>query len=60
MSAITRAGERRWCGRLRDLDAGIIEIGVDEPVLIGIGNAFAPALKRRGEQPIEHFVQMAV
>jgi uroporphyrin-III C-methyltransferase/precorrin-2 dehydrogenase/sirohydrochlorin ferrochelatase len=60
MSAITRAGERRWCGRLRDLDAGIIEIGVDEPVLIGIGNAFAPALDRRGEQPIEHFVQMAV
>jgi len=46
MSAITRAGERRWCGRLRDLDAGIIEIGVDEPVLIGIGNAFAPALCR--------------
>jgi uroporphyrin-III C-methyltransferase/precorrin-2 dehydrogenase/sirohydrochlorin ferrochelatase len=60
MSAITRDGERRWCGRLRDLDAGIIEIGVDEPVLIGIGNAFAPALDRRGEQPIEHFVQMAV
>ncbi|MCS4242913.1 uroporphyrin-III C-methyltransferase/precorrin-2 dehydrogenase/sirohydrochlorin ferrochelatase [Rhizobium sp. BIGb0125] len=59
MSAITRAGERRWCGRLSDLDAGIIEIGVDEPVLIGIGNAFAPALERR-EQPIEHFVQMAV
>jgi uroporphyrin-III C-methyltransferase/precorrin-2 dehydrogenase/sirohydrochlorin ferrochelatase len=46
MSAITRAGERRWCGRLSDLDAGIIEIGVDEPVLIGIGNAFAPALCR--------------
>jgi uroporphyrin-III C-methyltransferase/precorrin-2 dehydrogenase/sirohydrochlorin ferrochelatase len=60
MSAISRAGERRWCGRLNDLDAGIIEIGIDEPVLIGIGDAFTRALCRRGEQPIEHFVQMAV
>lgn len=60
MRAITRAREQRWCGQLSDLDKAMIEIGVDEPVLIGIGNAFAPALERRGEQPIEPFVQMAV
>lgn len=60
MRAITRVKEQRWCGQLSDLDKSMIEIGVDEPVLIGIGNAFAPALERRGEQPIEPFVQMAV
>lgn len=46
MSAITRTQEKRWCGLLNDLDAGIMSIGVDEPVLIGIGNAFSQVIAR--------------
>lgn len=49
MSAITRAKEQRWCGRLSDLDTAIIEIGIDEPVLIGIGNAFLPAIEQAAD-----------
>ncbi|MCM2477664.1 uroporphyrinogen-III C-methyltransferase [Rhizobium sp. CG5] len=40
MAAVTRANETRWQGRLADLPMAMQTIGVDEPVLIGIGNAF--------------------
>ncbi|OQP86849.1 uroporphyrinogen-III C-methyltransferase [Rhizobium rhizosphaerae] len=43
MSAVTRDKERRWAGRLADMPAAMQAIGVDEPVLIGIGAAFAEA-----------------
>ncbi|SIR37366.1 uroporphyrinogen-III C-methyltransferase [Rhizobium sp. RU20A] len=45
LSAVSRARERRWTGRLDALPAAIGEIGVDEPVLIGIGAVFAAAAR---------------
>ena len=45
--SVTRANEQRWCGTLTQLSAAIERLGVNEPVLIGIGDAFrgaSPAL----------------
>lgn len=43
VSAVTRPNERRWAGRLSDMAAAMAEIGIDEPVLIGIGHVFRKA-----------------
>ena len=39
--SVARNGFRHWSGELKDLGSGIAIIGYDEPVLIGIGAAFA-------------------
>ena len=41
--SVTRANEQRWCGPLTQLSAAIERLGVNEPVLIGIGDAFRAA-----------------
>ncbi|MCA9051180.1 MAG: uroporphyrinogen-III C-methyltransferase [Planctomycetaceae bacterium] len=38
--AVTRPDERRWMGRLSQMPAAMMGIGVDAPVLIGVGAAF--------------------
>lgn len=43
MSAIARENERRWSGPLDDLGEAIGFVGLDDPVLIGIGSVFAKA-----------------
>ncbi|OLP60271.1 uroporphyrinogen-III C-methyltransferase [Xaviernesmea oryzae] len=43
MRAVTRETEQRWIGELADMPGAMAAIGVDEPVLIGIGAAFAEA-----------------
>lgn len=40
VSAVTRSNEWRWTGSLEGMAAAMTEIGLDEPVLIGIGNVF--------------------
>jgi uroporphyrin-III C-methyltransferase/precorrin-2 dehydrogenase/sirohydrochlorin ferrochelatase len=40
VSAIARSNERRWCGALDSLQDALDDIGVEEPVLIGIGAVF--------------------
>jgi uroporphyrin-III C-methyltransferase/precorrin-2 dehydrogenase/sirohydrochlorin ferrochelatase len=40
VSSISRADEQRWAGPLSSLADGMKTIGVDEPVLIGIGTVF--------------------
>jgi uroporphyrin-III C-methyltransferase/precorrin-2 dehydrogenase/sirohydrochlorin ferrochelatase len=50
MSAITRINETRWRGAIDELPKAMQVIGLDEPVLIGIGTVFAEAtLPRRAE-----------
>lgn len=44
MSAVTRSDESRWIGTLDNLAGAVEEIGVDNPVLIGIGQAFSQAM----------------
>ncbi|KPF46052.1 siroheme synthase CysG [Rhizobium sp. AAP43] len=39
-SAISRSNQRSWRGRLAHLPRAMQDMGLDEPVLIGIGNAF--------------------
>ena len=41
--SVTRANEQRWRGPLTQLSAAIERLGVNEPVLIGIGDAFRAA-----------------
>lgn len=43
VSAIAREEERRWAGPLADMPAAMAEIGYENPVLIGIGDAFIKA-----------------
>jgi uroporphyrin-III C-methyltransferase / precorrin-2 dehydrogenase / sirohydrochlorin ferrochelatase len=45
MSSVTRSNERRWTGTLGGLGAAMQEIGVDEPVLIGVGRVFAEIIE---------------
>ncbi|QRM55832.1 siroheme synthase CysG [Sinorhizobium sp. BG8] len=46
VSAVSRANERRWIGNLDTVANGMEEIGLDEPVLIGIGSVFGDAQER--------------
>ncbi len=43
MISVSRLNEQRWCGSLAQLAAAIERLGVNEPVLIGIGDAFGAA-----------------
>ena len=43
MISVSRANEQRWCGPLMELGAAVKRLGVNEPVLIGIGDVFAVA-----------------
>jgi len=40
-SAVSRPNERHWAGQLDGLCRAMDEIGIDEPVLIGVGQVFA-------------------
>jgi uroporphyrin-III C-methyltransferase / precorrin-2 dehydrogenase / sirohydrochlorin ferrochelatase len=44
MSSVSRSNERRWTGTLHGLGPAMQDIGVDEPVLIGVGRVFAEAV----------------
>ncbi|WP_117192116.1 siroheme synthase CysG [Rhizobium terrae] len=52
VSAVTRPNEKRWAGPLCDMPAAMTSIGVDEPVLIGIGRVFGKTLTAMETQPI--------
>lgn len=41
MTSITRENQTAWRGSLMDLGAAVAEIGVNNPILIGVGSAFA-------------------
>jgi uroporphyrin-III C-methyltransferase/precorrin-2 dehydrogenase/sirohydrochlorin ferrochelatase len=43
VTAVSRRDETRWSGPLSDLGAALQRIGVDQPVLVGIGQVFAMA-----------------
>lgn len=50
-SAVTRPNEQRWIGRLDEMAGAVASIGVDEPVLIGIGAAFREAVATQDAIP---------
>lgn len=52
VTSVTRPNERRWSGSLDELAEAVATIGVDEPILIGIGNAFAARSKAPVEMPV--------
>ncbi|KQY16846.1 siroheme synthase [Rhizobium sp. Root73] len=41
VSAVTRSNEARWIGCLDDLACAVARIGVDNPILIGVGHVFS-------------------
>jgi uroporphyrin-III C-methyltransferase/precorrin-2 dehydrogenase/sirohydrochlorin ferrochelatase len=43
VSAVCRSNERRWVGPLHDMPQAMASIGIDEPVLIGVGHVFGKA-----------------
>lgn len=49
--AVSRPGEAQWSGTLSELPLAMLEIGHDEPVLIGVGAVFAAA--RRAQAGFE-------
>jgi uroporphyrin-III C-methyltransferase/precorrin-2 dehydrogenase/sirohydrochlorin ferrochelatase len=54
VSAVTRSNETRWVGTLDGLAAAVKFIGVDCPVLIGIGHVFSEA-RQSAEKPFGDF-----
>ncbi|MBW9066313.1 uroporphyrinogen-III C-methyltransferase [Rhizobium herbae] len=51
MSAATRSNEKRWIGTVGDLADAVVRIGVDNPILIGVGQAFSQA-QSKAESPV--------
>lgn len=43
VSAVSRRDETRWTGQLAELGEALTRIGVEQPVLVGIGQVFAAA-----------------
>jgi uroporphyrin-III C-methyltransferase/precorrin-2 dehydrogenase/sirohydrochlorin ferrochelatase len=43
VSAVSRRDESRWTGQLCELDEALLRIGIEQPVLVGIGRVFAAA-----------------
>jgi uroporphyrin-III C-methyltransferase/precorrin-2 dehydrogenase/sirohydrochlorin ferrochelatase len=43
VSAVSRQDETRWTGSLSELGEALLRIGVEQPVLVGIGQVFATA-----------------
>jgi len=43
VAGVSRAKERRWSGTLRDLGEGVAQLGLEDPVLIGVGSVFEAA-----------------
>jgi uroporphyrin-III C-methyltransferase/precorrin-2 dehydrogenase/sirohydrochlorin ferrochelatase len=41
ISAVTRSNEKRWSGRLDDLASAVAGMGMDNPILIGVGHVFS-------------------
>lgn len=53
VTSVSRDDERRWSGRLDQLGAALIEIGAEQPVLVGIGKVFAAVQQRQMAAPVE-------
>lgn len=49
VSAVSRAEERRWTGTLAQLTSGAEHLGLDNPMLIGIGPVFGEIASSCGE-----------
>ena len=54
-ASVTRENERRWTGSLDGLGAAMEKIGADEPVLIGVGNAFGVRRTAESRRPAAAF-----
>lgn len=50
VSAVSRRDEMRWCGVLPELGEALQRIGVEQPVLVGIGQVFAAARVAAGRE----------
>ncbi len=63
MISVSRANERRWCGSLAELAAAVDRLGVNEPLLIGMGDAFRAASSASSDvgpqEPVGLFSQRA-
>ncbi|MFK3781164.1 siroheme synthase CysG [Agrobacterium sp. NPDC089420] len=63
MISVSRAYERRWCGTLAQLAEAVEKLGVNEPVLIGIGDVFHAAFVAfsgaGGEETAAELIQKA-
>lgn len=53
VAGVSRPDETRWSGQLDQLGAALMEIGVDQPVLVGIGKVFAAVRQRQAAAPVE-------
>lgn len=51
IASLSRAEEKRWCGAMRELPAGIETLPAGAPILIGIGGVFA-GLEAEAELPV--------
>lgn len=54
VQSLTRANEKRWSGTLGSLDAGMRDIGFDQPVLVGIGTVFRGEVCSENERQMPH------
>jgi uroporphyrin-III C-methyltransferase/precorrin-2 dehydrogenase/sirohydrochlorin ferrochelatase len=55
MTSVSRSNQKSWSGRLRQLANAVGEFDLDEPVLIGIGNAFLERALKSEHQEISEY-----
>ena len=60
MISVSRENEQRWCGSLVQLAAAVERMGVNEPILIGIGDAFGAAISAFSEIGLPEPVPMSI
>ncbi|TYC65402.1 uroporphyrinogen-III C-methyltransferase [Stappia sp. BW2] len=49
VSGISRNDEQRWSGSLSELESGVTSLGLDGPMLIGVGEVFQAANRQTGQ-----------
>lgn len=57
VSGISRSDEQCWSGALHELEKGVTSLGLEGPILIGVGQVFQAANRQTGQREMSEFRQ---
>lgn len=59
-AAVSRPNQRHWHGQLIDLVTGVAQIGINDPLLIGVGPVFQALTQHGVTRPVQPVAALAV